>query len=139
LDECRGKLDYYEQQAGDRCGSSTYKSGSQRVPKGKRYLTGGGARDAVEGISSQQTFKVTTFHVIIDHLKSALDKRIEAYSLVLQIFGLLTEYESTSDEDLMLLMLSQDLLVCIRRTCHPISQQNFVNVHARSKSKDTMK
>jgi len=50
-------------------------------------------------MSSQQTFKVTTFYVIIDQLKSALEKRIEAYSLVLQIFGVLAEYESTSDED----------------------------------------
>jgi len=81
LDECRGKFDYYEQQAGDRCGSSTCKSENQRVPKRKRYLPDG---DAVEGMSSQQTFKFTTFYVIIDQLKSALEKRIEAYSLVLQ-------------------------------------------------------
>jgi len=99
LDECRGKFDSYEQQAGDRCGSSTYKFESQQVPKCKRYLTDGDARDAVEGMSSQQTFKVITFYVIIDHLKSTLEKRIEAYSLVLQIFDVLTEYESTSDED----------------------------------------
>ena len=100
MDECRPKFDNYEQQAGDRCGSSTYKSGSQRVPKRKRYLSDGDARDAVEGMSSQQTFEVTTFYVIIDQLKSALEKRIEAYYLVLQIFGVLTEYESTSDEDI---------------------------------------
>ena len=99
LDECRRKFDYYEQQAGDRCGSSTYKSESQRVPKRTRYLSDGDAKDAVEGMSSQQTFKVTTFYVIIDQLKSALEKRIEAYYLVLQIFGV-SEYESTSDEDI---------------------------------------
>jgi len=50
-------------------------------------------------MSSQHTFKVTTFYVITDQLKSALEKRIEAYSLVLQIFGVLTEFQSTSDED----------------------------------------
>jgi len=84
LDECRGTFDYYEQQAGDRCGSSTYKSERQRVPKRKRYHPDGDASDAVEGMSSQQTFKVTTFYVIIDQLKNALEKCIEAYSLVLQ-------------------------------------------------------
>jgi len=51
-------------------------------------------------MSSQQTFKVTNFYIIIDQLKSALEKRIEAHSLVLQIFGVLTEYESASDEDI---------------------------------------
>jgi len=51
-------------------------------------------------MSSQQTFKVTSFYVIIDQLRSALEKRIEAYSLVLQIFGVLTKYESTPDEDI---------------------------------------
>jgi len=92
LDECWETFDYYEQQAGDRCGSSAYKSESQRVRKSERYLTDGDARDAVEGMSSQQTIEVTTFYVIIDQLKSTLQKRIEAYSLVLQIFGVLTEY-----------------------------------------------
>ena len=99
MDECRGKFYYYEQ-AADRCGRSTYKSESQRVPKRERYLSDGDAIDAVDGMSSQQTFKGTTFYVILDHLKSAQEKRIEAYSLVLQIFGVLTEYESISDEDI---------------------------------------
>jgi len=64
LDECRGNFDYYEQQASDRCCSSTYKAESQRVPKRERYLSDGDARDAVEGMSSQQTLKVTTFYVV---------------------------------------------------------------------------
>jgi len=53
-----------------------------------------------KGCRASKRLKVTTFHVIIDQLKSALEKRIEAYSLVLQIFGVLTEYASTSDEDI---------------------------------------
>jgi len=69
-------------------------------PKRKRYLTDEDARDIVEGMSTQQTFEVTTFYVIIDQLKSTLQKRIDAYSRKLQIFGVLTEYESTSDEDI---------------------------------------
>ena len=87
LDECREKFDYYQQQAVVRCGSSTYKCKSQREPKCERYLSDGDASDAVEGMTSQQTFKVTTFYVIIDQLKNTLVKRIEAYFLVLQIFG----------------------------------------------------
>ena len=51
-------------------------------------------------MSSQQTFEATTFYVISDQLKSTLEKRIEAYSRALQIFGVLTEHESTSDEDI---------------------------------------
>ena len=139
MDECREKCDYYEQQAGDRCGSSTCKSESQRVPKSERYLTDGDARDAVEGMPSQQTFEVTTFYVIIDQLKSTLQKCIEAYSLVLQIFGVYLSINPPQMKILMLLMLSQDLLVCMRRTCHPISHQNFVNVYAGSTSRDTTK
>jgi len=76
LDECREKFDCHEQQAGDRCCSSTYKSESQRVSKRKTYLTDEDARDAVEGMSSQQTFEVTTFYVINDQLKSTLQKRM---------------------------------------------------------------
>jgi len=53
----------------------------------------------VEGMSSQQTFKVTTFYVIINQQKSAPEKLIEAYSLALQRFGVLTEYQSMPDED----------------------------------------
>ena len=44
------------------------------------------ATDAMEGMSGQQQFKVNTYHVIIDQLKIALQKRIEAYSMVLQRF-----------------------------------------------------
>ena len=55
---------------------------------------------AVEWMSGQQKFKVNTFYVIIDQLKSALQKRIEAYSMVQQRFGVLTEYDSMSDEDI---------------------------------------
>ena len=54
----------------------------------------------MEGMSSQQNFKVNTFYVIIDQLKNALKKRIKAYSIVLQKFGVLTEYDSMTDEDI---------------------------------------
>ena len=63
----------------------------------------------MEGMPSQQRFKVNAFYVIIDQLKSALEKRIEAYSLVLQIVRVLTKYESMSDEDIDVAMLSQDV------------------------------
>ena len=100
LDECREKFDDYNQKAGDRCGNSTYKSESRRQPKRKRQINDGDAADAVEGMSSQQNFKVNTFYVIMDQLKNALKKRIKAYSIVLQRFGVLTEYDSMTDEDI---------------------------------------
>ena len=37
------------------------------------------------------------------------------------------------------MLVFQHLLVCIRRTCIPISQQNFVNLYASIKSRDPMK
>ncbi|CAM1305802.1 Uncharacterised protein r2_g1563 [Pycnogonum litorale] len=51
-------------------------------------------------MSGQQKFKINTFYVIIDQLKSALQKRIDAYSMVLQRFGVLTEYDSMSVKDI---------------------------------------
>lgn len=100
MDECRAKCDYYEQQACDRCGSSTYKSERRRVPKRKKHVSNGDATDAVEGMSGQQKFKVNTFYIIIDQLKSEIKKRIEAYSMMLQRFGVMTEYDSMSGEDI---------------------------------------
>ncbi|XP_065654762.1 uncharacterized protein LOC136081378 [Hydra vulgaris] len=100
LDECREKFDDYNQKAVDRCGNSTYKSENRRQPKRKRQINDGDAADAMEGMSSQQNFKVNTFYAIIDQLKNALKKRIKAYSIVLQRFGVLTEYDSMTDEDI---------------------------------------
>ena len=100
MDECREKFDDYNQKARDRCGNSTYKSESQRQPKRKRQINDGDAADAMEGMSSQQNFKVNTFDVIIDQLKDALEKHIKAYSIVLQRIGVLTEYDSMTDEDI---------------------------------------
>ena len=37
---------------------------------------------------------------MIDQLKNALKKRIKAYSIVLQRFEVLTEYDSMTDEDI---------------------------------------
>ena len=51
-------------------------------------------------MSGQEQFAVNTFYVIIDHMKGALHKRIEAYSLIQQRFGVLTESESMSDESI---------------------------------------
>ncbi|XP_065674198.1 zinc finger MYM-type protein 1-like [Hydra vulgaris] len=100
LDECREKFDDYNQKAGDCCGNSTYKSESRRQPKSKRQINDGDTADDMEGMPSQQNFKVNTFYVIIDQLKNALKKRTKAYSIVLQRFGVLTEYDSMTDEDI---------------------------------------
>jgi len=62
LDECRRKFDYYEQQAGDRCGSSTYKSESQRVPKRTRYLSDGDAKEMLwKGCRTSKRLKSPPF------------------------------------------------------------------------------
>ena len=125
LDECREKFDYYKQQACDRCGSSTYKFESRRIPKRKKHVSDGYATDAMEGMSGQQKFKVNTYYVIIDQLKSALQKRIEAYSMVLQRFGVLTEYDSMSDEDIDV-GISRLVDVCSRDFVFHFSSSNFV-------------
>lgn len=95
MNECKDKFDYY-----DCYGSSTYKSENQRVPKRKKYASDGSVIDAVEVMSGQQKFNVNTFWVIIDQLTNALQKYIEAYSIVLKKFGVLTVYNSMSDEDI---------------------------------------
>ena len=46
-----------------------------------------------KGMSGQQKFKVNTFHVIIDQMKSAPQKHTKAYFMVLQRFGVLTGYD----------------------------------------------
>ncbi|XP_065667570.1 uncharacterized protein LOC136087881 [Hydra vulgaris] len=135
LDECREKFDDYNQKADDRCGNSTYKSESRRQPKRKRQINDGDAADAMEGMSSQQNFKVNTFYVIIDQLKNALKKRIKAYSIVLQRFGVLTEYDSMTDEDIdiavkgMVTVYSKDL-------CSDFPTDNL---YADIKNRETMK
>lgn len=102
ISDCREKFDIYEQKASDRCGNSSYKyeSETRRIPKRKKHVSEGSASDAMESMTGKQKFKVNTFNVIIDQLNSALKKRIEAYSTMQQRFGVLTEFESMSDDDI---------------------------------------
>ena len=87
LDQCREKFDYYEQQASECCGNTTYKSESRRISSCKNRISDGDAADAAEKMSGEQNFKVTVFFVNIDKLKTALRTRIEAYFVVLQRCG----------------------------------------------------
>lgn len=91
LDDRQEMFDYYEEQARDRCGSNTYNSESQQVPKLKKRVSDGDTTDAVERMLGQQQFTVNTFYDILDQLKNALQKCAEAYLMVLQRFGVLTE------------------------------------------------
>ncbi|XP_068233551.1 uncharacterized protein [Palaemon carinicauda] len=102
ISDCREKFDIYEQKASDRCGNSSYKyeSATRQIPKRKKHVSEGSAADAMESMTGKHKFKVNTFNVIIDQLNSALKKRIEAYSTMQQRFGVLTEFESMSDDDI---------------------------------------
>jgi len=60
-------------------GNSACDTESCWVPKRKKHVSDGVATDPVEGMSCRQEFKVNNFYVIIDQLKSALQKLIEAY------------------------------------------------------------
>jgi len=51
-------------------------------------------------LSGVNKFKVSTFYVIIDQLNNALKQSIKSYSFVQQRFGVLTEFDSMSDEDI---------------------------------------
>ena len=51
-------------------------------------------------MSGVNRFKVSTFSVIIDQFNNALKQRIKSYSFVQQRIGVLTEFESMSDEDI---------------------------------------
>ena len=51
-------------------------------------------------LSGVNKFKVRTVYVIIDQLNNALKQRIKSYSFVQQRFGVLTEFDSMSDEDI---------------------------------------
>ena len=54
----------------------------------------------LDEMSCPEKFKVNTFLVIMDQLKNAVCRRIDAYSTVVQRFGIVTEYDSMSAEDI---------------------------------------
>ena len=73
----------------------------------------------------------------MDHQKSALQKRIVAYFIIMQRLGVLTEYDSMSDKDVNVLISrifdehSKDIFF----NCY----QNFANIHGGIKSRDSTK
>jgi len=100
--ECREKFDSYDVKAYDRSGNKSYKfeSESRRAPKRKKHFSEGSVVDALQEMSGLNKCKVSTFYVIIDQLNNALKQRIKPYSFVQQRFGVLTEFDSMSDEDI---------------------------------------
>ena len=71
---------------------------------------------------SEVKFKVSTFYVIIDQLNNALKQRIKSYLFELQCLGVLTQFDSMSDEDIKLHM--KDLLIYIQKISLSNSIQN---------------
>ena len=100
FDRYREKFDSYDVKACDHSGNKSYKfeSESRRAPKRKKHFSKGSAVDALQGMSGVNKFKVSTFYVIIDQLNNALKQCIKSF--VEQHFGVLTEFDSMSDEDI---------------------------------------
>jgi len=88
-------------------------------------------------LSGVNKFEVSTFYVIIDQLNNALKQRIKSYSFVQQRFGVLTEFDSMSDEDVELQL--KDLLIIIQKISLSHSTQNSVSlfVGTRNSQKNT--
>ena len=61
---------------------------------------------------------------------------MNAYSIVLQRFGVLTDYDSMINEDVELL---KDWLLCTRKNFALIFQQNLDNLCVSIKNRETMK
>ena len=100
--ECREKFDSYDVKAYERSGSKSdkFESESRRAPKRKKHFSEGSAVDSLQEISGVNKFKVSIFYVIIDQLNNDLKQRIKSYSFVQMRFGVLTEFDSMSDEDI---------------------------------------
>lgn len=79
----------------------------------------------LEGMSDQEKFKFDIFYVVIDKLKSTRQKRIEAFSKVLQRFVDLTHYESI----LMKMSITRPIVVYSRDLSSDFLQ-NFVSLYA---------
>ena len=100
--ECREMFDCYGVETYDRSGNKSYKFESEacRAPKRKKHFSEGSAVDALQELSRVKKLKVSTFSVTIDHLINALKQPIKSYSFVQQPFGVRTEFDLISDEDI---------------------------------------
>ena len=99
--KCREKFDSYDVKAYDRSGNKSYKfeSESRRAPKRKKHFSEGNTVGVLQEMLGVNKFKVSTFYVIIDQLENALKQRNKSHLFVQQRFGVLTEFDSMSDED----------------------------------------
>ena len=100
--ECREKFRSYDVKAFDRSENKSckFESKSRRAPKCKRHFNEGSTVDALQGMSEVNKFKVSTFYVINDQLNNALKQRNKSYSFMQQRFGVLTEFNLMSNEDI---------------------------------------
>ena len=85
----------------DRNGNKSYKfeSESRLAPKRKKNFSEGSAVDSLQEMAGVNKIKVSTFYVIIDQLNNALKQRIKPYSFAQLRFGVLTEFDSMSNEE----------------------------------------
>ncbi|XP_063802615.1 zinc finger MYM-type protein 1-like [Pseudophryne corroboree] len=72
---------------------------TRQIKRNKKWDFGG-AEDAAAGLSPSDKFKVNTFLPIIDQLVSSLNRRKEAYSVIRDRFGFLSELCSLPSDDL---------------------------------------
>lgn len=69
--------------------TQNYQFDTKHVRKKKRFADESADDSKVDFNDSSQKFKVETYYVIIDRLCSCLSKRIEAYTHVCDLFGVL--------------------------------------------------
>ena len=132
--ECREKFDSYDVKAFDGSGNKFYKfeSESRRTPKRKKYFSDGSAVDTLQGMSGVSKFTVSIFYVIVDQLNNALKQRIKSYLFVQQRFGVLTEFDSMSDEDIKIAI--KKLVDIYLKTFLSNSTQNSVSLFTSTRN-----
>jgi hypothetical protein len=95
MDSLRDMFDEYEKKAMARCEwcESDYDTSSKRFQKRKRRPDEEIGDEVI--LTGRDKFKVETFYVIIDRLKSELLKRKEAYSIVADRFSVFSDLSNT--------------------------------------------
>jgi hypothetical protein len=95
----RDLFDDYEKRAIDLCDNDTYKAETTRIRKRKQQVNDGGAADVLQ-LVPRDKFRINTFNVIVDKLRSSLQHRANAYESVSKRFRVLTQHHSMSDQEI---------------------------------------
>lgn len=97
IESLREMFDEYERKAIDRC-ESDYTSTTKRLKKRKLRPDEDNQEEVV--LTGKEKFKVETFFVIIDRLKSELLRRKEAYCVVASTFSVFSNLSSMSPSEI---------------------------------------